>query len=277
MGDLIMQIRVGYELTYNLPQPTPMLLTVHIHYSRAPDLVEPDHLVTTPSVPITGYRDLFGNWISRIVAPAGQIRLSGHAIVNDAGNPDPICTNAVQHTVQDLPEETLVFLLGSRYCETDHLSEIAWNLFGGSPLGWRRVQAICDFVHNHLRFGYEHARPTETAWEVYRERTGVCRDFAHLAITLCRCLNIPARYCTGYLGDIGVPAMDAPMDFSGWFEVYLGGQWHVFDARFNTPRIGRVLMARGRDAADVAIVTTFGPNTLTGFQVFAEEIMTTAS
>jgi len=271
------QIRVGYELTYSLPQPTPMLLTVHIHYYRAPDLIVPDHLVTTPSVPITGYRDLFGNWISRIVAPAGPIRLSGHAIVNDAGSLDPIYPNAIQHAVQDLPEETLVFLLGSRYCETDHLSEIAWNLFSGSPLGWGRVQAICDFVHNHLNFGYEHARPTKTAWEAYHERTGVCRDFAHLAITLCRCMNIPARYCTGYLGDIGVPSTDAPMDFSGWFEAYLGGQWHVFDARFNRPRIGRVLMARGRDAADVAIVTTFGPNTLTGFQVFAEEIMTNAS
>ena len=277
MGDLIVQIRVGYELTYSLPQPTPMLLTVHIHYSRAPDLIVPDHLVTTPSVPITGYRDLFGNWISRIVAPAGPIRLSGHAIVNDAGSLDPIYPNAIQHAVQDLPEETLVFLLGSRYCETDHLSEIAWNLFSGSPLGWSRVQAICDFVHNHLNFGYGHARPTKTAWEAYHERTGVCRDFAHLAITFCRCMNIPARYCTGYLGDIGVPAMDAPMDFSGWFEAYLGGQWHVFDARFNRPRIGRVLMARGRDAADVAIVTTFGPNTLTGFQVFAEEIMTNAN
>ena len=172
--------------------------------------------------------------ISRIVAPAGQIRLTGHAIVNDSGNPDPIFRNALQQAVQELPEETLVFLLGSRYCETDHLSDIAWNLFGGSPVGWGRVQAICDFVHNHLQFGYEHARPTKTAWEAYHERTGVCRDFAHLAVTLCRCMNIPARYCTGYLGDIGVPAMDAPMDFSGWFEAYLGGQWHVFDARFNT-------------------------------------------
>jgi transglutaminase-like putative cysteine protease len=271
------QIGVGYEITYELPQPTPMLLTVHIHDSRASDLVLPDELVTAPAVPITGYRDRFGNWISRIVAPAGQIRLSTRAIVTDVGEPDPIWPNAIQHPVQDLPEDTLLFLLGSRYCETDLLSDIAWSLFGGSPLGWGRVQAICDFVHHHLEFGYQHARPTKTAWEAYRERTGVCRDFAHLAVTFCRCMNIPARYCTGYLGDIGVPAMDAPMDFSGWFEAYLGGQWHVFDARFNTPRIGRVLMARGRDAADVAIATTFGPNTLTGFKVFADEIVTCAS
>jgi transglutaminase-like putative cysteine protease len=267
------QIEVGYEITYQLAQPTPMLLAVHIHHSRAADLVVPDHLVTSPTVPISGYHDLFGNWITRIVAPAGQLRLSGHCIVNDGGHPDMVWPSAIQHAVQDLPAETLQFLLGSRYCETDHLSEIAWSLFGGSPLGWGRVQAICDFVHNHLKFGYEHARPTKTAWESFNERTGVCRDFAHLAVTFCRCMNIPARYCTGYLGDIGIPAMDAPMDFSGWFEAYLGGQWHIFDARFNTPRIGRILMARGRDAADVAITTTFGPSPLTGFKVFADEIV----
>ena len=267
-----MQIAVGYEITYDVPQPTPMLLTVHVHYSRASDLVVPDHLVTVPPVPVAGYRDGFGNWISRIVAPAGRIRLSGHAIVNDSGRPDPARPDAVQHAIQDLPEETLVFLLGSRYCETDRLTDIAWGLFGAGPPGWARVQAICDFVHAHISFGYEHARPTKTAFEAYREAAGVCRDFAHLAVAFCRCMNIPARYCTGYLGDIGIPAVDAPMDFSGWFEAYLGGQWHVFDARFNTPRIGRILMARGRDAADVAIATTFGPNLLTGFKVMADEI-----
>ena len=267
-----MQIEVGYELVYEVPQSTPMLLTVHIHHSREADLVVPDHLATVPAVPVATYRDSFGNRISRIVAPAGQFRLSSHAIVNDSGRADPVVPEAAQHPVQDLPEETLLYLLGSRYCETDHLSQIAWSRFSAAPFGWGRVQAICDFVHHHLKFGYEHARPTKTAWEAYQEGTGVCRDFAHLAIALCRCMNIPARYCTGYLGDIGIPAMDAPMDFSGWFEAYLGGAWHVFDARFNTPRIGRVLIARGRDAADVAIATTFGPNTLTGFKVMADEI-----
>ena len=269
-----MQIAVGYEFIWELPKPTPMLLTVHIHYSRASDLAVVDNLVTVPSVPVTGYRDLFGNWISRVVAPVGQFLLSSRAIVNDSGRPDPVCLDAMQHAVQDLPEETLLFLLGSRYCETDRLSEVAWSFFGGSPLGWGRVQAICDFVHNHIEFGYQHSRPTKTAWEAYHERTGVCRDFAHLAVTFCRCMNIPARYCTGYLGDIGVPALDAPMDFSAWFEAYLAGQWHVFDARFNTPRIGRVLMARGRDAADVAIMTTFGMSTLKSFKVSADEIAT---
>jgi len=179
---------------------------------------------------------------------------------------------AQQIAVEALPEETLVFLLGSRYCETDLLSETAWRLFGAAPSGWRRVQAICDFVHSHVEFGYEYASPTKTAWGVYREGCGVCRDFAHLAVAFCRCLNIPARYCTGYLPDIGVPPVDAPMDFAGWFEAYLEGGWYTFDPRNNAPRIGRVLIARGRDAADVALATTFGENTLESFLVRAEQM-----
>jgi transglutaminase-like putative cysteine protease len=174
--------------------------------------------------------------------------------------------------VPELPEETLVFLLGSRYCETDRLSEFAWKQFGHLPRGWHLVQAICDFVHNHITFGYQHARSTRTALEAYHERVGVCRDFAHLAVTLCRCMNIPARYCTGYLGDIGIPPVDAPMDFAAWFEVYLGGRWYTFDPRNNTPRIGRVLIARGRDACDVALSSSFGPNTLSSFKVWTDEV-----
>ncbi len=267
-----MQIRLGYELVYDCPQPTPMLLVLNVHHSRVADLVAPDRLVTDPPVPVRGYLDGFGNWCTRIVAPAGQIRLSAGGIVNDTGEPDAVAYGAQQHAVQDLPDETLVFLLGSRYCETDRLSEIAWSLFGNTPLGWGRVQAICDFVHQHIAFGYEHARASRTAWEAYCDRTGVCRDYAHLAVAFCRCMNIPARYCTGYLGDIGVPASAAPMDFAGWFEAFLGGAWHTFDARNNVPRVGRVLIARGRDAADVAITTTFGPNTLSRFSVHTEEI-----
>jgi transglutaminase-like putative cysteine protease len=267
-----LQIRVGYELIYDCPQPTPMILTVNIHYTRISDIVVPDHPVITPSIPITAYRDGFGNWCSRIVAPQGRIRISADAVVNDSGEPDVIAPSAQQHQVQDLPEETLLFLLGSRYCETDRLSETAWSLFGNTPLGWGRVQAVCDFVHRHITFGYEHARPTKTAWEAYNEGRGVCRDYAHLAVAFCRCMNIPARYCTGYLGDIGVPPSEAPMDFSAWFDVYLGGRWYTFDARNNTPRIGRVLIARGRDAADVAISSTFGPNTLASFRVWTDEV-----
>ena len=267
-----MQIRLGYELIYDCPQPTPMILTLNIHFTRVSDIVVPDHLVTSPSIPITGYRDGFGNWCSRILAPPGQIRLSTDAIVNDTGRPDEVAAAAQQIPVQNLPEETLLFLLGSRYCETDRLSEAAWDLFGNSPPGWARVQAICDFVHNHIVFGYEHARSTKTAWDVFNERKGVCRDYAHLAVAFCRCMNFPARYCTGYLGDIGVPPSQDPMDFSAWFEVYLGGRWYTFDARNNVPRIGRVLIARGRDAADVAISSTFGPNTLKSFKVWTDEV-----
>jgi len=267
-----MQIRVGCELIYECPQPTPMLLMLNIHYSRVSDIVRPDHLVTVPSIPISPYRDSFGNWCSRIVAPAGETRITTDALINDSGLPDVVAPEAKQSPVEYLPEETLIFLLGSRYCDTERLLPVAWQLFGNSPTGWGRVQAICDFVHHHIEFGYQHARPTKTAWEAYEERKGVCRDYAHLAVAFCRCMNIPARYCTGYLGDIGIPPPYGPMDFAGWFEAFLDGRWYTFDARNNVPRIGRVLMARGRDAADVAISTTFGPNTLKGFKVWTDEV-----
>jgi transglutaminase-like putative cysteine protease len=266
------KIRVGYELIYECPQPTPMLLALNIHSSRASDLMIPDYVTTDPSIPIGAYRDGFGNWCSRIVAPKGRIRIAGTALVNDSGQPDLIATFAQQHSIEELPEETLVFLLASRYCDTEKLSQTAWNLFAHTPPGWPRVQAICDFVHRHIAFGYEHANPGRTACDAFNERRGVCRDFAHLAIAFCRCLNIPARYCTGYLGDIGIPPPYGPMDFAAWFEVYLGGRWYTFDARNNVPRIGRILMARGRDAIDVAITTTFGINTLVGFQVWTDQI-----
>ncbi|HUC71083.1 MAG TPA: transglutaminase family protein [Stellaceae bacterium] len=267
-----MRIRIGYDLAYECPQPTPMLLMLSIHPSRLPELVVPDDLVTEPVGPVRHYEDAFGNRCTRILAPSGRIRLFANGVVIDPGEPDAVAPAAAQHPVQDLPDEALVFLLSSRYCETDHLSDTAWALFGHTAPGWPRVAAICDYVHRHLRFGYEHARPTRSAVEAHRERVGVCRDFAHLAIAFCRCMNIPARYCTGYLGDIGVPPDPAPMDFSAWFEAYLGDAWYSFDARHNKPRIGRILMARGRDAADVAISTTFGPNKLVGFSVVTEEI-----
>jgi transglutaminase-like putative cysteine protease len=267
-----MQIRVGYELVYDCPQPTPMMLMLNIHHSRAADIVVPDHVMTEPAVPVHAYRDSFGNWCSRIMAPQGRIRIWSTGVVNDTGQPDPVVATAHQHPVQDLPDDVLTFLLGSRYCETDHLSETAWRLFEHAPTGWGRVQAICDYVHRHIRFDYMVARPTRTAWDVFKERQGVCRDFAHLGVALCRCMNIPARYCTGYLGDIGMPPPYGPMDFAGWFEAYLGGAWHTFDPRNNIPRIGRILMARGRDAVDVPISNTFGVNTLASFKVFTDEV-----
>jgi transglutaminase-like putative cysteine protease len=267
-----MQIHVGFEMVYDCPQPTPMIFTLNVHFTRVSDLVSRDDLAFDPPVRMTAYRDSFGNWCTRILAPAGRTRVRADALINDTGLPDAVVPGARQLAVQDLPEETLLYLLGSRYCETDRLSDIAWNLFGQAPAGWGRVQAICDFVHRHIAFGYEHARMTRTALEAYYDKTGVCRDYTHLAVAFCRCMNIPARYCTGYLGDIGMPPPYGPMDFAAWFEVFLDGNWHTFDARNNIPRIGRVLIARGRDAADVALSSTFGPNTLTSFRVWTDEV-----
>lgn len=271
-----MQIRLGYELVYQCPQPTPMILHLHVHDERSSDLVRPDQFQTEPAVPFTTYRDGFGNVCSRIVAPAGRIRITTDSVIRDSGVAEPAAFEAIQHPVESLPDNTLVYLLGSRYCETDLLGDIAWNLFGSTPPGWPRVQAVCDYVNQHIVFGYQYARRTKTAWEAYNEKQGVCRDYAHLAITFCRCLNIPARYCTAYLGDIGVPAVDAPMDFAGSMEVFLGGAWHSFDPRNNQRRIGRVLIARGRDAADVAITTTYGPHTLESFKVWTDEVAAAA-
>ncbi len=267
-----MNIRFGYELVYTCNQPLPMILMLHAHPSRIQDLLRPDRMLIEPAVPLDVYADSFGNTCTRLVAPAGGIRLTADGLIADAGLPDPTDPGAGEHPVEALPHDALVFLLGSRYCETARLMEDAWRLFGQLAPGWARAQAVCDFVHGHVSFGYHFARPSKTAAETYAERRGVCRDYAHLAIALLRCLNIPARYCTGYLGDIGVPLTDAPMDFAGWLEAYLGGSWHIFDPRNNQRRIGRILIARGRDAADVAISTTFGPNFLQLFRVWADEV-----
>jgi transglutaminase-like putative cysteine protease len=262
-----MKLRVGYELVYECEQATPMLLMLNTHYSRVQDVLSADVLKVDPPVPITQYRDGFGNLCSRLVAPAGRIALSTTAVLEISAEPETIEPNGYQHSVEELPSETLAYLLGSRYCETDLLSDLAWRLFGKTPLGRPRVQAICDYVHRHIVFGYHHARPTKTAWQAWNERTGVCRDFAHLGVALCRAMNIPARYCTGYISDIGVPPPYSAMDFAAWFEAYLGGTWQTFDPRNNVQRTGRVLMAHGRDAADVALSNTFGPTRLISFNV----------
>ncbi|MBY6242871.1 transglutaminase family protein [Methylosinus sp. Sm6] len=267
-----MKLRIGYELRYDFPQPTPAILTLNVHFTRVSDLSRPDHISITPAAPISGYRDSFGNWCSRVVLGPGRTLISTDALIRDSGLPDSVTSGAYQLPVESLPEETLVFLLPSRFCESDRLLELSWTLFGAATPGWGRVQAICDFVHNHICFGYEHARATRTACEAYEERHGVCRDYAHLAIAFCRALNIPARYCTGYLGDVGTPPPYPPGDFAAWFDAYIGGDWQTFDPRNNTPRIGRVLLACGRDAADVAMVTTFGPNKLENFRVWTDEV-----
>jgi transglutaminase-like putative cysteine protease len=267
-----MKIKVGFEIAYAAVQPTPMVIMLSIHPSRHADIVGTESIVAEPNVPIGFYRDGFGNVCGRLVAPAGGVMLRGSALVRDSGLPDAVVPTAGQVPAEQLPDELLLYLMPSRYCETDKLTDIAWSLFGNSPPGWGRVAAITDFVHNHVTFGYQHANYMKSAHDVYEQRAGVCRDFAHLALTFCRCMNIPARYCTGYLGDIGVPPDPEPMDFSGWFQAYLSGQWHSFDARHNHPRIGRILMATGRDAADVALTTSFGRMDLKKFVVVTHEV-----
>lgn len=267
-----MRIRIGYDLEFTLPAPTPMILMLYVHPERSGDLEQPEQMIAEPRVDLSDYIDCFGNRCTRAVAPAGTFRVHSEQIIRDTGLPDARDFNAIQHPLPELPTDTLQYLIASRYCEVDRFSETAWQLFGQTPLGWPRVQAVCDWVFNNVTFGYQHARSTKTAWDVYSDRCGVCRDFMHMAITFLRCLNIPARYATGYLGDIGVPPDPNPMDFSAFFEVYLSNRWWPVDARHNIPRIGRILMARGRDAVDVALATTFGPHKLTKFSVVTEEV-----
>ena len=270
-GVALMQIKIGYELIFDLPAPVEILLMLYTHPEQAHALQKPERLIVEPDIPVHRYIDSFGNRVGRISAPAGKLRLFYDNIANDSGLPEPRIDGVRLHPVDELPSECLPFMLPSRYCEVDRMIEMAWDLFGKTPLNWERVQAVMDWVHGHVTFGYPFARPTKTAWEACNEKQGVCRDFQHLAITMLRALNVPARYATGYLGDIGVPPVPSPMDFSAWFEVYMGGRWYTLDARHNEPRIGRILQARGRDAVDVALTTSFGPARLDQFTVWTEE------
>jgi transglutaminase-like putative cysteine protease len=265
-----MLIRLGFDIQFQVSSTIAMVTVLNVHPSRTQDLLEPDELQTEPEIPITQYVDSFGNRCARLVVPPGLLRLKNSTLIRAADTPDVVNLSAQELPVYDLPNEALVHLLNSRYCEVDRFSKIAFELFGHLPPGWARVQGICDWVHNNVEFNYQFARPTKTALDVYTERVGVCRDYQHLAITFCRALNIPARYASGYLGDIGVP-LRLPMDFSAWFEVYLDNTWWTFDARNNIPRLGRVLMATGRDASDVAMTTSFGRAELRNFFVVSEE------
>ena len=266
-----MFIRFGFSIVVTCEKPVPMLLALSVAPGFAGRLIGSDNVRVSPEVPINEYFDHYGNRISRIVAPPGESLIWSDCIAEVDGAADPVFPDARQHPVEELPSETLNFLTASRYCESDELSGIAWQRFGVVHDGWPRVQAICDFVHEQTNFGYQFGRPTKTAHDVYHEKTGVCRDFAHLSVALCRAMNIPARYASGYLGDIGVPP-SGPGDFCAWFEAYLDGAWHVFDARYNMPRIGRIPMVRGCDASDVAMITSFGAYDLAGFRVWTDEI-----
>lgn len=266
-----MLINYGFEIAITLPKATPLVCLLDVHPDRYGDICAETPFRSDPVLPTLTYLDGFGNRCRRLLAPAGDLTLSHAGTIYDNGRPDVVAADAGEVPVEHLPHATLVYLLGSRYCETDRLSQTAWDLFGKIAPGWGRVQAICDYVHEHITFGYEHACATRTALEAHEQRIGVCRDFAHLMITFCRCLNIPARYVNGYLGDIGVPPNPAPMDFSAWTEVFLDGRWYTFDARHNAPRIGRIILARGRDATDVPLINSFGPHTLKTFKVWTNE------
>jgi transglutaminase-like putative cysteine protease len=267
-----MLIRIGYELVFDVPATTPMLLMLNVRPELAPRLRRPETIFTEPAIPVELFIDTFGNRAGRIEAPPGKLRITYDNVIEDSGLHEPKIDGARLHPIRELPPDCMPFLLSSRYCEVDKLSQTAWDLFGKTPETWERVQAVMDWVHSHIEFGYAHARPTKTAADACAEKKGVCRDFQHLAITMLRALNIPARYATGYLGDIGVAAVPLPMDFSAWFEVYLGNTWYTLDARHHQPRIGRILMARGRDATDVALTTSFGPEKLEKFLVWTDEI-----
>ena len=267
-----MLIRTGFEMIFSATTPVPMILLLSPRPELDGQVRRPGGVRVEPSVPVEAYLDGYGNRCHRFLAPAGRVRIWDDLVVEHDGSPDPVAYYATQAPVNDLPADVLVYLMASRYCEVDGLVGPAWELFGNTAEGWPRVQAVCDWVHHNVTFGYQFARPTKTALDVYKEKTGVCRDFNHLALTFCRCLNIPARYATGYLGDIGVPPNPSPMDFHGWFEAYLDGQWYAFDARHNVPRIGRLLMAHGRDAVDAALTTAFGANTLEKFVVWTDEV-----
>jgi transglutaminase-like putative cysteine protease len=264
-------LRIGYEIIFDIAAPTPMLLMLYVHPSRADRLLRPEATHIEPHVPVHDFVDSFGNRVGRIIAPPGLVRIGSESLFEDSGQPDPSKPDARQHRVEDLPADILPYLLGSRYCEVDRLSAIAWDLFGKPPPGYPRVKAVNEWIYQNIEFGYRHARTNKTALDVYTERRGVCRDFMHLAITFCRALGIPSRYATGYLSDIDAPPDPTPMDFSAFYEVYLDGCWWPFDARFNKPRIGRVLQATGRDAVDVALTTSFGPTKLIKFTVITEE------
>jgi transglutaminase-like putative cysteine protease len=273
----IVQIRIGYDLSFDVPQPTPMQLMLYVHPEQASALQRPESIVVEPPIAVDSFVDWFGNRAARILAPVGLLRIRYDNVIADSGRHDAPIAGLRLTPVHEMPAECWRYLFASRYCEVDRMVHVAWDLFGKTPESWERVQAVLDWVHGNVAFGYQFARPTKTAFDVYTERQGVCRDFQHLAITFLRALSIPARYVTGYLGDIGVAVSPTPMDFSAWAEVYVGDAWHVIDARHNTPRIGRVLMARGRDAVDVALTTSFGNTTLKEFSVWTDELPAAAA
>jgi len=266
-----MRVRVGCEFLYNAEVATHALIQVEPRLEGGVRALD-EQWQNEPQIGMSRYVDGYGNVCRRATICPGISSLRYDALLEVPGTSDPERLDAVEVAPRDLPDEALIFTLPSRYCPSQELADDAWSLFGSSPPGWRRVQTICDWVHSEVRFGYVDSPPLATAIDVFNSRAGVCRDFAHLAVTFCRALNIPARYVFGYLPDIGVPVAPEPMDFAGWMEVFLDGAWWTFDPRNNQRRVGRALVGRGRDALDVAMISTYGGPELTSMTVWADEV-----
>lgn len=267
-----MLIRYGYRMTIESQGPLPLIAQMSARPERKLDLRGTENFSTDPGVPYSTYLDTFGNYCIRLTAPAGPFTLTSNAVIADSGLPDPVCPEAQEMPIEALPDDVLIYLMSSRYCDVELVSQVAWDMFGGNPPGWGRVQAIVDWVHNHITFNYGDADATRTAHDALEQGKGVCRDFTHLAIAMCRALNIPARYINGHLGDLRVSPVPDPMDFAAWMQVYLSGRWWTFDPRNNAFRVGRIVIGHGRDAADVALISSFGPHRLTGFTVWTDEV-----
>jgi transglutaminase-like putative cysteine protease len=267
-----MRVRIGCEFGWETTAPVPMFMLVRPRMDAEHIAVYESQWIEPSEIPLREYHDMFGNICWRFVAPAGLTTVRYDAVVEIPETADPVVPDALLHAVEDLPDEAIVFTLPSRYIESDQLLDGAWKLFGDTPPTWARIQAVCDWVHHNITFRNGSSTPSTTALDIYRQRAGVCRDFALLAVAFCRALNIPARYTFGYLPDIAIEPPDVPMDFHTWFEAYVGGRWYTFDARHNTPRIGRVVIGRGRDAVDCALSTAFGAAKLAKFVVWSDEI-----
>ncbi|MFI5040293.1 MAG: transglutaminase family protein [Acidimicrobiales bacterium] len=265
-----MDVRVGCRFSYLAEVPTAAILQVEPRLDGGSIAVR-EQWSTDPVLDLHPYRDAFGNLCRRTTLPAGATTLGYDGVVRVSGEPDESDASAEEIPPDQLPDEVLAFIMPSRFCLPDQLGDVAWTEFGGLAPGYARVQAVCDFVHDHLRFDYDASSPLATALDVYQAHAGVCRDFAHLGISLCRALNIPARYAFGYIPDLDLStAAGTTMDFCAWMEVFLGGRWWTFDPRNNVPRAGRVLIGLGRDAVDVAMITTFGGPELTAMSVWAD-------
>ncbi len=266
-----MQVKIGCEMVYQTAHDTPLVLLIRPRPQYHHKLIK-ETTRLTPAVPLHDFVDSFGNHQWRLTAPSGELRIHYDALAEVLPDPDPVLMDLPGVLIQNVPDEALQFLLPSRHCPSDLVINDAWNLFGQTTPGWPRVQAVCDWLHTNIRYA-KGSNSSTTGFDAYKAGQGVCRDFAHLGVMFCRALSIPARYVCGYLPDIGVEPDPTPMDFHAYFEAFVGGEWHTFDARHNIPRTGRILIGQGRDAVDVALATSYGDAQLVNIRVWADEVI----